>query len=150
MSPPGKQSLVFPVALLLMLSLCMQEVVAASAIQADQSIATAGYFRLTWQTNPTSTDQESEFVVQQSRTQGFEQVRNLYQGTEKASLISGMPDGVYFYRVKEKDASGWSVPVRVQVQHHPLGTALQFFGLGLLVFALTLFTILHGIRKTRS
>jgi hypothetical protein len=42
------------------------------------------------------------------------------------------------------------VPVRVQVQHHPLGTALQFFGLGLLVFALTLFTILHGIRKTRS
>ena len=150
MRPPGKHTLVFPVVLFLMLTLCVQKVVAAPTIQADQSKATAGYFRLTWQTNPTSTDQESEFVVQQSRTQGFEQVRNLYQGTEKASLISGMPDGVYFYRVKEKDASGWSVPVRVQVQHHPLGTALQFFGLGLLVFALTLFTILHGIRKTRS
>lgn len=136
--------------LFLMLSLCIRDAVAVTTIQADQTEATAGYFHLTWQTNPAPADQDIEFIVQQSRTPGFEQARDLYSGTEKASLISGLADGVYYYRVRQNNESSWSEPVRVQVRHHPLGTALQFFALGLLVFALTLFTILHGIRKTRS
>lgn len=150
MRPLGIKSQVFPAVLCFMLGLCAADAMATTTIQTDQSEATAGYFHLTWQTNPEPVDQESEFIVQQSRTPDFEQARNLYSGTEKASLISGLADGVYYYRVRQQNDSGWSEPVRVQVRHHPLSTALQFFSVGLLVFALTLFTILHGIRKTRS
>jgi hypothetical protein len=120
-------------------------------IKADQSISTSGYFQLSWHLESAGKgSQVNQFIVQQSRSKDFEKSNILYQGSDTASLISGLPDGKYFYRVQKQGQAGWSNVVQVDVQHHSLGTAVQFFFAGLLVFIATLFMILKGVRQSQA
>ena len=151
MKPRGLQTLALPLFLFLEVFMCTSVHANGTMIQADQAVATAGYFKLSWQAGASSaTDANTSFVVQQSHSADFHTSQVLYKGMESSSLISGQPDGVYYYRVRETNQSAWSKPVRVEVRHHSLSTALQFFGLGFAVFALTLFTILRGVKQTRQ
>ena len=151
MKSPRIGNLLLPALLLLGVLPALKAGAAETQLQTDQAISTAGYFHLTWKAkNPDVPGLDDEYVVEQSRTPTFEKTRILYRGSEKASLISGLSDGLYYYRVRQKHETNWSKPIRVEVRHHSLATALQFFGLGLLVFMLTLLTILRGIKQTRS
>jgi hypothetical protein len=118
-------------------------------ISSDHEIATAGYFQLSWGvvSNRAAAVTVNDYIVQKSTTPGFQDATVLYEGSETASLISGMKNGEYFFRVRRKDQAEWSKPVRVQVIHHSIGTAMQFFLAGLLVFLVTLVVIVKGARQ---
>ncbi len=117
---------------------------AAPRIDADTAIATAGYYVLRW--SAATTDVE----VAEFASSDVGDPDTIYQGPDRATLISGQPDGTRIYRVREIGTAGpsaWSEPVSVTVAHHPLSRALTFFGIGAVVFLATLTLIVRGARR---
>ena len=118
---------------------------AAPHIETDTAVATAGYYVLRW--SAATTDVEvAEFTNPGAGDPGI-----IYKGPDRATLISGQPDGTRIYRVREigtGKSSAWSEPVSVTVAHHPLSRALTFFGIGAVVFLATLTLIVRGARRS--
>lgn len=122
----------------------------AVELQTDTDLATAGYFQLQWHNG----DEHVRYQLQEADNPQFEQARQLYQGQDRARMITGRSDGDYYYRVRVLDVNGstgaWSDTVQVQVQHHSLSRAFGFFAVGAVVFLAILIAILVGNRYYHS
>lgn len=127
--------------LIALLALPAGGVLAQPVLQTDTTLATAGYFRLTWP------GASGEFELQQAGTDDFQDARLIYQGPDTASVVSGLPDGDYFYRVRQRGETRWSETLHIEVRHHPLNRAFGFFLLGAVMFAATLGILLHGVTR---
>ena len=113
----------------------------ALELNSDSTIATAGYYQLNWSGNAET------FQLQESSTSDFNAYKVIYEGKDLARVISGKPDGDYYYRVKTStsdSAPGVSNVVEVTVAHHPLQNAILFFLAGAIVFIAILVLILKG------
>jgi len=119
---------------------------AAPVLQSSEAIASAGYYRLSWE----STTQQVE--LQEDTVAGFNSPRTYYNGTDRAVVLSGKPDGVWYYRARALNGTQpgpWSETVAVTIAHHKLSRALVFFGLGLVVFIATTLMILRASVSAR-
>jgi hypothetical protein len=113
-------------------------------LTSSTELATAGFYTLSW--SPGANDYE----LQQSDSSDFQQPQAVYTGPDTATVISGKPDGVRYYRVRNIDngqAGSWSQVVRVTVQHHTLTRAFLFLFTGMVVFLATILLITIGARK---
>ena len=120
---------------------------AAPELHTDSELATAGYYRLSWQS-----DIEADFLLEESTDPSFSQSATVYKGPDTATLISGRKDGTYYYRIRNIKGdidTEWSNAARVEVTHHPLSRAFMFFALGAIVFIATLIVVLLG-NKTHN
>lgn len=140
-------------ALLLLIVLCLPSAAVCAAprapvLHSNTALANAGYYQLKWHLPG---GQEEVFELQEAAHQGFAEPREIYRGKDLASVISGQPDGRFYYRVRAISDSGvpgpWSPTVSVRVDYLPIGRAFTFFGLGALVFVATLFVVLDGTRR---
>ena len=144
-------------ALLLLIVLCLPSALAKAApsaplptpvLQSNTALANAGYYQLKWHLPG---GQEPVFELQEAGQRAFEHPQEVYRGRDLASVMSGLPDGQFFYRVRAISKEGapgpWSATVHVQVAYLPLSRAFIFFGLGALVFIATLLVILDGTRR---
>lgn len=106
-----------------------------------------GHFTLSWM----ATDDAAgyAFVVEQAREADFSDAQILYEGPSTAATMSGLLDGVYYYRARLSESSTWSESVAVVVQHHSLTQAFIFLGLGAIVFLSTGIMIIAGHIKQR-
>ncbi len=75
----------------------------------------------------------------------FQDARPLYQGPNQSSFISGLADGDYYLRLRNK-AGEESPALRLSVSHHPLSQALWLAALGAVIFLAVVVTILRGAR----
>lgn len=117
-------------------------------LYADTSVSTAGYFSLSWSgINKRKTSQA--FVLQQSRDESFTNAFTRYTGTDTSTAISGLEDGFYYFRVRDKSNKDWSETIAVKVEHHPLSRALGFLVLGAVMFIILLIALFHGNRGNR-
>ena len=107
-------------------------------LESDTDVATAGYFQLRWIA-------DSRIELQESRSADFEAARVVYAGSDAARVISGKPDGDWYYRVAATNGV-FSSPVKVTVRHHPVERAFGYFVVGLIVFLTTLLLIISGAR----
>jgi len=119
-------------------------VYASPTLNSDTKLSTAGYFQLSWQ-DPAS----QSFELQKSSDPDFHDAVTLYHGPDKATVISGLPNGNYFYRVRSEDGL-WSKAVEVTVKHHSLGKALGFFGLGAAMFVVMVVLLVKGARRKEN
>ncbi|AEG01587.1 hypothetical protein [Methylomonas methanica] len=120
----------------------------APRLFSDTQTATAGYYRLNWE----SADIDPVVELQQADNPAFTDADIRYRGHDGASVVSGMPDGEWYYRARSitgGKVSPWSDTIAVKVAHHPLSRAWLFFGLGTLVFAATLLLIIRGTEQNR-
>ena len=119
-------------------------------LESDTDMATAGYYQLRWE----SADAATRLV--ESTDPAFVDARVIYAGPDTARLVSGKPNGTYYYRLESDDrAAGAPVAVvsktlKVTVEHHSMTRAFTFFATGAVVFAATLGLILLGGRRERS
>ena len=108
------------------------------AIRADSQVATAGFYQLRW-------NAEGEIVVQEAASPDFVSPRVVYRGSDNARVMSGKPDGDWYYRARTAGSGGaFGNVVQVTVRHHPVERAFAFFALGALVFLVTLAVIIKG------
>lgn len=111
----------------------------------DNTISSAGYFRLSWDTNA----QHSE--LQEGDNPEFANPSVVYSGPDQAAVISGKSDGIWYYRIRtsnHQQTGPWSNVVAVTVKHHELSRAVMFFALGVLVFLAMLVMIFRGPDKS--
>ena len=97
-----------------------------------------------------------EYQLQSVSTASFASPVPRYEGRDKASFISGLEDGVHYFRVRARPPDThtwgeWSDPATVSVKHHSMTLAWILFGAGAVVFAATAaFVIFHAIRASRA
>lgn len=107
-----------------------------------------------------STEEFSEpdyrFRVEQAREGSFAEPRLIYEGLDLSSVLSGMEEGLHFFRVQTffpetGETSAWSPILTLDISYPPLGRALGIFTVGLLVSGITIVTILVGtVRMNRQ
>ncbi len=95
---------------------------------------------------------DSRFQLQWATHDDFSDADDYYRGPDLATYISGLANGNYYFRLREVRSGGplsdWSGPVKVIVEHHSLHLAFTLFGIGGLVFVLTLLVVLRGAART--
>ena len=116
----------------------------AIELNSDQTTATAGYYQLSWSQEEEGTD--TIYIVDEVSESG-KTTKQIYKGSDTATMISGKPDGIYTYIVHSEDRKFSSKPVSVTVAHHSLTTAFNFFWIGAVVFIFILIAILRGNRQ---
>jgi len=99
----------------------------------------AGFFSLDW-------SGAERVELEQSTGPDYRDARIVYRGADTRTTISGLPDGEYRFRIRPEGAPEWSDQAVVVVEHHSLGRALLFFGLGAGVFAVLMLAIAGGRR----
>lgn len=119
-------------------------------LETDTPHATAGYYQLRWD----ASDVETRLV--EATDPSFSDARVIYAGPDTARLMSGKPDGDYYYRLESVAAEGASggdavsAMLTVTVEHHSIARAFSFFAVGAAVFAATLGLIVFGGRNERG
>ena len=136
--------------MLALLLLCLPSLAFAVELQTDTEVATAGYYQLEW----ANADADVDFEIQEADNPDFSNPDQIYQGPDRATVITGRSDGTYYYRARLRDKNGmagdWSSTVKVRVEHHPLTRAFGFFAAGAVVFLAILIAILAGNRRYHS
>jgi len=115
-------------------------------LSVDNAVASAGFFRLSWETDAKRVE------LQVDSSPDFQDPTTAYLGPDRATVISGKPDGTLYYRIRAlgNPSSGpWSEPVMVEIRHHSLARALMFLSLGILVFSITVIAIVRGSVKAQ-
>jgi hypothetical protein len=108
------------------------------ALEVEPLLSHDGVYALSW-TAP------GEVVLEEARDPSFAEVRVVYRGADKGTVLTGRSDGVYHYRVRPvAGAGGPGASVTVEVEHHPIGRALGFFAVGLFVFVSTIVLVARG------
>lgn len=114
----------------------------ALQLDSDSKIATAGYYQLSW------TGKSKIFQLQESKYPDFKSFNIIYEGADRACVISGKSDGNYYYRISnsDKNKTALSNVIKVTVRHHSLEKAKMFFIAGFIVFIAILALIINGKR----
>lgn len=97
-----------------------------------------GFAALSW-TNATG----KPVLLQRASTPEFNDAVSVYKGLNGSYFISGLRDGVYFFRLRSEQGV-WSEAVRLDVSHHSAQKAWLLFGLGAIVFLGVVGVILRG------
>jgi hypothetical protein len=133
-------------AIIFMSIIMPQYAVAAPELNSDTRLSTAGYFQLSWSAPSSTLTSSEQYVLQQAENPDFNDAKTLYQGPDQASVISGLGDRTYYYRVRLVIDPDWSETLAVEVKHHSLSRAIGFFTLGALMFLATAIVLLRGAR----
>lgn len=70
----------------------------------------------------------------------------IYRGHDRSTVVSGLSNGEYRFRVRSASSPEWHDEAVVIVEHHSLARALSFFALGAVVFAVLIAVIAGGRR----
>lgn len=108
----------------------------------------SGYKKIDWGDN--TEDMDLTYQLQQSESKDFKNAKTLYKGKDRATFVSGLPNGNYYYRVrafKGQQKSDWSNTVVLRVKHYSLKLAFLLAAIGIVVFLLTVYIIIHGVRQ---
>jgi hypothetical protein len=128
---------------ILLICLFFCQISSAVELEISPETSNTGTFTLHWQG-----DEGQSFELMELSADG--DTRLVYHGNDTARVMTGLPNGLYTYRVRVDDNSSlgpWSAPSSVTVAHHSLIRAFSFFGIGLLVFLATVTIILRGERN---
>ncbi|MBS3799958.1 MAG: fibronectin type III domain-containing protein [Thioalkalivibrio sp.] len=127
-----------PLSRYLLILLCLPMVAGgAPAFDAPPERSTDGGFTLAW---------EADEPVQLEQASGpdYANARIVYQGRDTSTVVSGLPDGEYRFRLRAAGADQWSDVATITVEHHSLGRAFGFFAVGAVVFLVLIATIVRG------
>ncbi len=105
-----------------------------------------GVVQLEWE--PSAAENGLIYELQQGADATFADARTRYLGPDRASVLSGFPEGTAHFRVRTiaaGDVAGaWSEPVAVEVAYMPRRQVLALLAAGAVVFIATIGTLLAG------
>lgn len=110
---------------------------ATPAFDAPPERSTDGGFTLSWEA-------DTAVVLEQATGPDHADARVIYEGGDSSTVISGLPDGDYRFRLRAAEAHDWADQATVTVAHHSLARAFGFFAVGAVVFLVLIGAILRG------
>lgn len=116
-----------------------------SSFDSSTTLSNEGYFVLSWQSRPLSETTGALTLKQASSPEFSDSIDRLVEASG-AITITGLEDGDYYFRLVSADGAA-SDQLQVSVAHHSLARAGGFFLLGLLLFSILIYTIVHGNRR---
>jgi len=97
-----------------------------------------GVYQLSWSA-------PGDVLLEESTDSSFDRTRIVYEGADRGTVLTGRRDGRYHYRLRSDGApASEAVTASVRVEHHPIGRALAFFGVGAFVFVSTIVLVARG------
>jgi len=96
------------------------------------------------------------FELQQSPSPEFPETetRTRYQGTDPGSVISGLPQGTHYFRIRDVPTNGtpgeWSAPLEVRVEFMATIWVATLLIAGAAIFLATITAIVTGHLRTRQ
>ncbi|HXV76815.1 MAG TPA: fibronectin type III domain-containing protein [Candidatus Polarisedimenticolaceae bacterium] len=115
-------------------------------------ITTEGHATLRWAAvDPV--ERGSVFELQDSTDPEFRSTHVWYRGPDRASFVSGLPEGTSWFRVRAvrgQRAGPWSDPVAIEVDYASSSTLGRLLALGAVVFLATLVTVVVGHRRREA
>ncbi|GAA5482154.1 fibronectin type III domain-containing protein [Haloferula sargassicola] len=91
----------------------------------------------------------SEFELQQAREADFSRPHLRYRGTDHETVLTGLAEGTYHFRVRETPDGEWSEPLVFEVEYMNRGPLFLLLGTGAFVALSTIVAILHGYSQNR-
>lgn len=116
----------------------------------------SGYVTLKWPSQPSEgKDVEVVYHLIVASDETFSDSKLLYAGPYESYFISGLQEGVYFFKVRvDGGASGhngpWSEPAKLTVQFPPTSKVVGYMVMGILVFLATVIAVWTGHRNSTS
>lgn len=112
------------------------------------------YLTLKWEIAEDEAAEEPVYShLQVATSPAFSDPSDQYRGPDRATFVSGLAEGEYYFRVRavaEEGATGeWSEPVQVTVQYDSLAQAFLLFGIGAVVSIATVVLVVTGDRRAR-
>ncbi len=98
---------------------------------------------------------KATFELQQSPDPEFpgDDTRTRYQGTDPGSVVTGLPAGSHYFRIRSVPADAppgeWSAPLEVRVEFIATRWVILLLISGAIVFLATLAAILRGHLRSR-
>lgn len=86
--------------------------------------------------------------LQHAGDASFSDPTTRYQGADAGSVVTGLPEGSHFFRIREKDGA-WSQALEVKVEFFPPQKLFLLLGVGGVVVVATIVTIVLGALNTR-
>ena len=134
----GPQSRAIAAGILLTAILGLAARATAATLEPESLESNEGYYQLRWEA-------EEPIRLVEASSPDFADARALYSGTDTGRVVSGKPDGTWYYRLESADGARiLSSPATITVRHHSLVRAFSFFALGAVVFCATLGLILFA------
>lgn len=103
-----------------------------------------GTVTLSWEKDPAIAVE-----LQQADDESFSAPQTRYTGTDPGTVVSGLPEGTHWFRVRAADAEPWSAPLPVTVAFIPRGKLFLLLGIGGVVVVATIAMIVAGHFNTR-
>lgn len=111
----------------------------------EESVSDNGTVTLRWEKAPAAA-----IELQQSSDEDFGDPVTRYQGTDPGSVITGLPEGVHYFRIRETASGEWSQALAMRVEFFPRAKLWAILSLGAAVVLATIATILAGHLKHRK
>lgn len=104
----------------------------AATLEPAESVSNEGFYQLTWEA------QQPVRLVESTNPE-FAAAETIYTGSDSGHVVSGKPNGTWYYRLESADGAAILSEVSaITVSHHSLARAFAFFSVGAVVFAATL------------
>lgn len=98
-------------------------------------------------------DGQLTYRLEQATTADFSDAKLRYEGPDPASVLTGLREGDYHFRVRAIGANGepgpWSEPLELHVEFMNRGTLALLLITGGIVAAMTIVAIISGFLKNR-
>lgn len=111
-----------------------------TAPEEKDSVNTEGVVTLKWL--PEQEGEDITYELQQSTDTDFAAPKTRYTGPDLGSVLSGLAEGKYYFRVRTVEPAGeWSEPVAVKIEYIGKSTVVLLLGIGVAVFLATITTL---------
>ncbi|BCX50011.1 conserved hypothetical protein [Haloferula helveola] len=102
---------------------------------------------------PAEADPALTYLLEQSPDAAFSESKVRYEGPDMASVLTGLREGEYHFRVRAVDSQGeaspWSEPLVLNVKFMDRGQLTLLLVTGALVATMTVVAIISGFLKNR-
>ena len=111
----------------------------------EEKVSDNGAVTLSWEGG-----EGMEVVLQQGVGPSFDDARTRYQGPDSGAVLTGLPEGIHYFRIGIVETGEWSPPLKVEVTFFDRSALLLLLAIGGVVVCSTIGTIVAGHLRTRD
>ena len=111
----------------------------------EGKVSDNGAVTLSWET-----EEGTNVVLQQAVDVHFEDAWTRYRGPDRGSVLTGLPEGIHYFRLGIEGSDEWSPPLKVEVKFFDRSALFLLLVIGGVVVCSTVGTIVFGHLQTRD